>query len=71
MEEIVAQEYAHWSIVRPGRLTNGPLTGRVRVLPSLEPGMKVGSISREDVAGCLLTMAETRRWERQYPAITG
>lgn len=40
-----------WTVVRPGRLTNDPGTGKVALAPSLEPG---GSISRDDVAAVLV-----------------
>jgi uncharacterized protein YbjT (DUF2867 family) len=39
-----------WTIVRPGRLTDEPATGRVRV----GTGLEYGEVTREDVAAVLL-----------------
>jgi uncharacterized protein YbjT (DUF2867 family) len=44
-----------WTIVRPGRLTNDPPTGRVRLAP---PPLPDGEIPRADVAAVLLTLLD-------------
>ena len=44
-----------WTVVKPGRLTDEPGTGRVSV-GSLEPG----EVTRDDVAAVLATVLETR-----------
>ncbi len=54
-EEVVRQSGIHWTIVRPGMLTNGPRTGRFRALTDLT-GITVGKISRADVAGSSSTI---------------
>ena len=41
-----------WTILRPGRLTDDPGTGRVR----LDPGVERGAISRDDVATVLVAL---------------
>jgi uncharacterized protein YbjT (DUF2867 family) len=41
-----------WTIVRPGRLTDDPGTGRVRLADSVPPG----SVSRDDVAAVLVAL---------------
>ena len=41
-----------WTIVRPGRLTDEPGTGRVRLADSVPPG----SVSRDDVAAVLVAL---------------
>jgi uncharacterized protein YbjT (DUF2867 family) len=43
-----------WTILRPGRLTDGPATGKVRLAGSV-PG---GAVSREDVAAVLLDLLD-------------
>jgi nucleoside-diphosphate-sugar epimerase len=48
-----------WVIVRPGRLTNEPGTGRVWLAPRVDPG----EISRDDVAEVLMALLDT-------PAVT-
>lgn len=70
MERMIAQGYPHWEMVRPGRLTNGRMTGRYRVLTTLEKGMRVGAISRADVAHFMVAEAEKPAHLGQYPALT-
>jgi len=43
-----------WTIVRPGRLTDGPATGSVRMAPRLPEG----EISRADVAAVIVAVLE-------------
>lgn len=51
-EQIVRASGLDWTIARPGGLTNGPATGRYRVL--VEPASwRAGMISRADVADFL------------------
>ncbi|MBH0203122.1 MAG: NAD(P)H-binding protein [Nitrospira sp.] len=69
-ERVIAAGYPRWEIVRPGRLTNGTMTGRYRVLDSLAGGMKVGAISRADVAHFMVTQAENPTYLGKYPALT-
>lgn len=70
MERLITSGYSPWEIVRPGRLTNGPMTGRYRVLETLTPGMKVGAISRADVAHFMVSQAEQPTLLGEYPALT-
>lgn len=69
-ERVVADGYPRWEIVRPGRLTNGAMTGRYRVLDQLVDGMKVGAISRADVAHFMVAQAEHPTYLGKYPALT-
>jgi uncharacterized protein YbjT (DUF2867 family) len=46
-----------WTIIRPARLTNGPLTRRPRAQPRLRISIR-DSISRADVAEFALTELE-------------
>lgn len=69
-ERIIAGGYPRWEIVRPGRLTNGAMTGRYRVLDDLVEGMKVGAISRSDVAHFMVAQAENPTYVGKYPALT-
>lgn len=69
-ERIIAGAYSRWEIVRPGRLTNGAMTGRYRVLDELMEGMKVGAISRADVAHFMVAQAEHPTYVGKYPALT-
>jgi putative NADH-flavin reductase len=69
-ERIIAEAYPRWEIVRPGRLTNGTMTGHYRVLDHLVEGMRVGAISRADVAHFMLTQAEQPTYLGKYVALT-
>jgi len=69
-ERLIAGGYPRWEIVRPGRLTNGAMTGRYRVLDKLVEGMKVGAISRADVAHFMVAQAENTTYLGKYPALT-
>ncbi|SFM99458.1 Putative NADH-flavin reductase [Chitinophaga sp. YR627] len=70
MEEIFASSKVKWEIVRPGMLTNGALTGSYKALPELKKGMKVGKISREDVAHFLIEEAEKQQYLGRYVALS-
>jgi putative NADH-flavin reductase len=69
-ERLIAGEYPRWEIVRPGRLTNGAMTGRYRVLDELAKGMTVGAISRSDVAHFMVAQAEHPTYLGKYPALS-
>lgn len=49
-----------WTIVRPGRLTNDPGTGKVALAPDLEPA---GSVPRDDVAQVMVACLDHRNTE--------
>jgi putative NADH-flavin reductase len=57
-EEIVHGSGIAWTVVRPGFLTNGPRTGRYRVITDMT-GVKARKISRVDVADYLLKALKT------------
>jgi putative NADH-flavin reductase len=57
MERIVTASDLDWTIVRPPRLTNGPLTGRYRIEDDCMP-RGGSSVSRADVADFLLDELE-------------
>jgi hypothetical protein len=67
MEQILAQSELDWCCPRPTRLTNGPLTQKVRVTDSFPVS---AAISRADVARWMLRQA-TRPIARRTPLITG
>ncbi len=60
-EMIVRQSGLDWTIVRPGFLTNGPKTGKYRVLKDLS-GVKSGKVSRADVAEFILKESSERKY---------
>ncbi len=68
-EAIIQESQVRWTIVRPGFLTNGPLTGKYRVLTDLR-GVTCGKISRADVAHFLLQEVAANRYVHQTPLLT-
>ncbi len=70
MEKLIVESSLKWEIVRPGMLTNGLLSKSYRILHKLEKGMKVGKISRADVAHYLVNEIENPRMLYNYVALT-
>ena len=69
-EAVVRSSGLDWVIVRPSVLTDKPASGRIRAFTDLT-GFNGGAISRADVAAFVLAQAESDRWLRQAPLITG
>jgi len=68
MEPGVKASGLEWTILRPTRLTNGPLTGRY-VVSAGRPA--VSSVSRADVAAAMLRAVEERLWVGESQTVTG
>jgi uncharacterized protein YbjT (DUF2867 family) len=68
MEPEVNSSGLEWTILRPTRLTDGPLTGRYAVSAG-RPA--TSSVSRADVAAAMLRAVEERLWVGEAPAVTG
>jgi putative NADH-flavin reductase len=68
-EALVRNSNLEWVIVRPGFLTNGPLTENYRVLVDLE-GVKAGKISRADVAHFILNEIKEKAYLSKTPLLT-
>jgi len=68
-ESLVRASNLDWVIVRPGFLTNGPLTGTYRVLVDLE-GARAGKISRADVAHFILSELKEKQYLSKTPLLT-
>jgi putative NADH-flavin reductase len=58
-----------WLIVRPGFLTNGPRTGKYRVIDDIT-GVTAGKISRLDVADFILKQISTPTYFGKTPLLT-
>jgi putative NADH-flavin reductase len=67
-EALIRASATDWTIVRPGFLTNGPLTGHYRVITDLS-GITAGKISRADVAHFLLAELSANRYLGQTPLL--
>ncbi len=68
-EALLRQSKLDWVIVRPGFLTNGPLTGTYQVLTDLA-GIKAGKISRADVAHFILAEFQAKQYLFKTPLLT-
>lgn len=68
-EAIIKESHCNWLIVRPGFLTNGPRTGKYRVIENLE-GITAGRISRSDVADFMLKQLKEPTYFRKTPLLT-
>lgn len=68
-EALIKASDVDWTIVRPGFLTNGPLTKNYRMLTDMT-GVTAGRISRADVAHFFLQELEMKKYMRQTPLLT-
>lgn len=68
-ESLIKASDVDWTIVRPGFLTNGPLTKNYRMLTNLT-GVTAGGISRADVAHFILNEIESKQYLKQTPLLT-
>jgi uncharacterized protein YbjT (DUF2867 family) len=69
-EEIIRKSGLDWTLVRPGILTEGPATGRYKVL--VEPrSWRGGVISRRDVADFLIRETGEDRCIGRTPVLVG
>jgi putative NADH-flavin reductase len=68
-EALIQASETDWTIVRPGFLTNGPLTKKYQVITDLT-GVTAGKISRTDVAHFILEEMVANRYLGQTPLLT-
>jgi putative NADH-flavin reductase len=68
-EAIIKTSNVEWLIVRPGFLTNGPRTGKYRVIDDIT-GITAGKISRLDVADFILKQISTPTYFGKTPLLT-
>jgi putative NADH-flavin reductase len=64
-ERLIQHSILDWTIVRPARLTNGPRTGSYRTNSILEFSGQ-SSISRADVADCMLKQLNDSSFRQKY-----
>ncbi|GMQ79112.1 MAG: SDR family oxidoreductase [Anaerolineae bacterium] len=68
-ESLIKSSGLDWIIIRPGFLTNGPLTEKYKVFTKLD-GVKAGKISRADVAHFMLEEHVAKKYLRKTPLLT-
>jgi putative NADH-flavin reductase len=67
-ESLIKKSGLDWTIVRPGVLTDGPRTGRYKILSEASQ-WRNGIISRSDVAEFLVRQIEDQTYVRQAPVL--
>jgi putative NADH-flavin reductase len=67
-EQMIRASDLEWTIARPGLLTGGPATGKMRVLADAKD-WQVGSVTRADVADFLVRETFERRYVGQTPLL--
>ncbi len=68
-EDAIRKSNVDWVIARPAGLTNGPRTGRYRVLTNLD-GVTSRRISRADVADFIIHELSQKKYTGQTPLLT-
>ena len=68
-EALIRASETEWTIVRPGFLTNGPLTKEFQVINDVT-GVTSGKISRADVVHFILDELAANRYVGQTPLLT-
>jgi len=68
-ESLIKASDVDWTIVRPGFLTNGPLTKNYRKLTDMT-GVTAGWISRADIAHFILEELESKQHLKRTPLLT-
>ena len=67
-ERLIKESGLDWTIARPGVLTNGPRTGRFKILTDASQ-WRNGVISRSNVAEFLVRQIEDRTYVHQAPVL--
>jgi putative NADH-flavin reductase len=67
-ERLIKESGLEWTIVRPGVLTNGPRTGRYKIMTEAAQ-WRNGIISRSDVGEFLVRQIEDQTYVRQAPVL--
>lgn len=70
MEDIFERSHLQWEMLQPGILSDTPLTSNYRVYSSFKKGMKVGKISRMDLADFMLKEASNPRYLKNKVVVT-
>ena len=68
-EALIKESHCNWMILRPGFLTDGPRTGKYRVIENLN-GIVAKKISRSDVADFMLKQLEDPTHFGETPLLT-
>ncbi len=69
MEAVISEANINYTIVRPAILTNQPAQQKYRILQQLQ-GIETGSISRQDVAHFIVSIAEQKAYIKQVVTLS-
>lgn len=69
-EDMITKSGLDWTIVRPGLLTDGSMTGRYKVLPEMRD-WRGGMVTRADVADFLVKQISERSMLGKTPLLVG
>jgi len=69
-EDLIKQSHLEWTIVRPGRLTDGPRTGDYHVIDKSNFQSSQRKISRADVADFMLHQLDDYSYALQTPGLS-
>jgi putative NADH-flavin reductase len=69
-ERLIKESSLDWVIVRPGRLTNGPRTGRYRHGDEIDAQHPAGTISRADTAEFMLKHLTDDKYLHKTPGVS-
>ncbi|MBB6110018.1 Putative NADH-flavin reductase [Mucilaginibacter lappiensis] len=70
MESLFARSKLKWEMVRPGILSDASPTGKYQIFPSLFKKMKIGKITKDDLADFMIKEAGEKKFLLKTPAIT-
>jgi len=70
MEKLFKESQLSWEMVQPGMLTAGRLTKAYQVFPTAKKGMKIGKISRADLAHYMISESQDRKYIKRSVALS-
>ncbi|MDN5287111.1 MAG: putative NADH-flavin reductase [Mucilaginibacter sp.] len=70
MENLFAKSKLKWEMIRPGILSDALPTGKYQLFPNLLKKMKIGKITKGDLADFMLKEVDEKKFLLKTPAIT-
>jgi putative NADH-flavin reductase len=70
MESLFAKSKLKWEMIRPGILSDALPTGKYQIFPNLLKKMKIGKITKDDLADFMLREVHEKKFLLKTPAIT-
>ena len=70
MEKLFEESNLNWEMVQPGMLSNSKITKDYQIFPVAKIGMKIGKISRADLAHYLIRESQNPQHIKRYVALS-